>query len=234
MSGRLLGEALPDWRPPARPERRPLSGRTVRLEPLAPAHTDALNAAFAPDDRIWDYMSEGPFEAEGLAAWVAAKAASEDPLFFAVVAGGAPGGVASFMRIAPEMGRIEVGWICLGPRLQRTTAASEMVFLLVDAAFAAGYRRVEWKCDALNAASRRAAARFGFRYEGTFRQHMVVKGRNRDTAWYAITDGEWHGGLQAAFATWLDPANFDGSGRQRRRLGPLTERWSGAASPGPR
>jgi RimJ/RimL family protein N-acetyltransferase len=162
----------------------------------------------------------------GLRAWVAARARSQDPLFFAVVADGGPGGVATLMRIAPEMGTIEIGWICLGPRLQRTTAASEMVFLLADAAFAAGYRRLGWKCDALNAPSRRAAARFGFRYEGTFRQHMVIKGRSRDTAWFAITDGDWRGGLAAACAAWLEPGNFDAAGRQRRRLGALTAPWA--------
>jgi RimJ/RimL family protein N-acetyltransferase len=230
---RPLGRPLPGWRPPPWPERRPLAGRWARLEPLGPAHADPLHAVFAADDRIWDYMADGPFDAAGFRTWVAAKAASGDPLFFAILAEGTPQGVTSLMRITPATGCIEIGWIALGPCLQRTTAASEMVFLLADAAFAAGYRRVEWKCDALNAASRLAALRFGFRYEGTFRQHMVVKGRNRDTAWFAITDGDWRGGLREVFAAWLDPANFDAEGRQRSRLGARTAAWSQPDAPAP-
>ena len=125
------------------------------------------------------------------------------------------------MRISPEAGSIEVGHICLSPSLQRTRAASEMVFLLADWVFREGYRRFEWKCDALNRPSRRAAQRFGFSFEGVFRQHLIVKGRNRDTAWFAMTDGDW-ACLRPAWAAWLDPANFDAAGRQRRALGALT------------
>ena len=144
-------------------------------------------------------------------------------MFFALVdrESGLPGGVASLMRVVPEHGVIEVGHICLAPRMQRTRAASEMVFLFAERMFAAGYRRFEWKCDAANLRSRRAAERFGFSFEGVFRSHMVVKGRNRDTAWFAMTDGDWPC-LRAAWEAWLDPANFDAAGRQRRRLGALT------------
>ena len=135
------------------------------------------------------------------------------------------------MRIAPEAGSIEVGHICYAPALQRTRAASEAIFLFADWVFREGYRRFEWKCNALNRASRRAAERFGFSFEGVFRNHMVVKGRNRDTAWFAMTDGDW-AGLKPAWEAWLDPANFDADGRQRRRLGALTAPWRVASDPG--
>ena len=180
--------------------RRPGRGRcasraaTLRLDPLAPAHAAALFAANRADDAIWDYLPYGPFADEAAyRAWVEAVAGKADPLFFALTdrAVGTPGGVASLMRISPEAGSIEVGHICLSPSLQRTRAASEMVFLFADWVFREGYRRFEWKCDALNRPSRRAAQRFGFSFEGVFRQHLVVKGRNRDTAWFAMTDGDW-------------------------------------------
>ena len=136
-------------------------------------------------------------------------------------AGGRAEGVASYLRITPAVGSIEVGHICLSPRLQATVAATEAMFLMMDWAFASGYRRYEWKCDALNLPSRRAAERFGFSYEGTFRQATIYKGRNRDTAWFAMVDRDWPG-LQRAYRTWLDPANFDAAGRQRQRLSDLT------------
>jgi RimJ/RimL family protein N-acetyltransferase len=152
--------------------------------------------------------------------------ASEDPLFFALVPNfsGRAAGVASYMRITPESGVIEIGNIWFGVPLRRTTAASEAIFLLARHAFDdLGYRRLEWKCNSLNAASRRAAARFGFTYEGIFRQHLVVKSRNRDTAWYAIVDGEWPE-IRGGFEAWLSPENFDAEGRQRRRLEELIAR----------
>jgi RimJ/RimL family protein N-acetyltransferase len=219
-----LGEELPDWTPPPWPGPLALEGRYARLEPLAPAHAPALFAANRVDDAIWDYLPYGPFAHEAdYAAWVARMAGKADPLFFAVIdrEQGRPGGVASLLRIAPEAGSIEVGHICYAPALQRTRAASEAIFLLADWVFREGYRRFEWKCDALNRRSRQAAERFGFSYEGVFRQATVVKGRNRDTAWFAMTDGDW-GCLKPAWEAWLSPGNFDAEGRQRQRLGDLT------------
>ena len=181
------------------------------------------------DDAIWDYLPYGPFPDEGAyAAWVAQAAAGDDPLFFALTdrAGTSPGGVASLMRIAPEAGSIEVGHICLSPGLQRTRAASEAIFLFAEWVFAAGYRRFEWKCDALNRPSRRAAERFGFSFEGVFRQAAVVKGRNRDTAWFAMTDGDWRC-LEPAWRRWLDPVEL-----RRRRGAAGAARGADRALPG--
>jgi RimJ/RimL family protein N-acetyltransferase len=155
-----------------------------------------------------------------MGAALEAQAASDDPLYFTVVplAVGQPAGIASYLRITPEFGVIEVGHIMFGPGLQRTTAATEAIYLLIRHAFDdLGYRRFEWKCDALNAPSRRAAQRFGFEFEGVFRQHMVVKGRNRDTAWFAIIDRDWPA-VRDAFEAWLEPVNFDADGRQLRSL----------------
>lgn len=216
---------LAGWTPPLAPDgRTPLAGRFVTLEPLAPHHAPPLYAANTVDDAIWDWLPYGPFPSEtAYQTWIDAKAASDDPRFFALrdTGTGAPGGVMSYLRITPAAGSIEIGHICLSPALQRTPAATEAVFLMADWAFRAGYRRFEWKCNALNLRSRRAAQRFGFSFEGVFRQHMVVKGRNRDSAWFAMTDGDWTR-LRPAFATWLDPANFDAEGRQQTRLGDLT------------
>jgi RimJ/RimL family protein N-acetyltransferase len=218
---RPLGDPLPGWTPPpAPPADLRLAGRTVRLEPLVPAHAPALHAAFAGHDALWDYMAYGPFpDAAAYAGWIAGAAGGDDARFLALcaAAGGRPFGVAAFLRIAPRDGCIEIGHVCIAPAGQRSTAATEAMALMLGWAFAAGYRRCEWKCNALNAASRRAAVRLGFRFEGVFRQHMVVKGRNRDTAWYAVTDREWPA-CRAAFARWLDPANFDAGGRQRTAL----------------
>ncbi len=149
-------------------------------------------------------------------------AAADDPLLFAIVdrATGRAAGAAAYLRMAPAHGVIEIGHIWFGSSLQRTAAATEAIFLLARHAFDdLGHRRLEWKCDARNAWSRRAAERFGFTFEGVFRQHMIVKGANRDTAWYAILDGEWPL-LRAGFERWLDPANFDDAGRQRTALEP--------------
>jgi RimJ/RimL family protein N-acetyltransferase len=218
-----LGFPLPGWTPPPRPGPEAMDGRFVRLERLTATHAAALHAAFGPDPALWDYMAAGPFpEAEAYAAWVRSVETAADPVFYTLLPrGSAPAGVASLMRIEPAMGCIEVGNITFGPSLQRTPAATEGLFLLMRWAFDAGYRRFEWKCNALNAPSRRAAQRLGFSYEGTFRQHMVVKGRNRDTAWFAIIDRDWPA-LRAAFETWLAPENFDAAGRQRVALGTLT------------
>lgn len=176
------------------------------------------------DSTIWDYLFEGPFgSTEELRAHLAGAEASEDPLFF-TLAGlpeERPQGLASYLRIDPEHGSIEIGNLLFGTPLQRTTAATEAIYLLARHAFdELGYRRLEWKCNALNAPSRRAAQRFGFTFEGIFRKHYVVKGRNRDTAWYAIVDDDWPA-VRAGFEAWLAPENFDEAGRQRRSLAEL-------------
>jgi RimJ/RimL family protein N-acetyltransferase len=196
-----------------------LSGPRVRIEPLDPArHAAELFAAQAGDPRMWDHLPYGPWASEAeLAAHLEAQAAWEDPLVFTVVTDTACG-IVTFMRMAPAHGCIEIGHIWLGAPLQRTPAATEAIFLLARHAFDdLAYRRLEWKCDAANARSRRAAERFGFTFEGVFRKHMIVKGRNRDTAWYAIVDDDWPA-VRAGFEAWLAPRNFDADGRQRDSL----------------
>jgi RimJ/RimL family protein N-acetyltransferase len=190
----------------------------------ADSHAADLARAFDGDDSLWDYMPYGPFgSAARYHRWVKDSGMGEDPAFYAIrrLDTGHCGGVASFLRITPEAGSIEVGHICLSRELQRSPAATEAMFLMMDWAFAAGYRRYEWKCNALNLPSRRAAQRLGFSYEGIFRQHVVVKGRNRDTAWFSVIDSEWPA-LREAYRAWLLPANFDAAGRQRERLADLT------------
>jgi RimJ/RimL family protein N-acetyltransferase len=213
-----------DWRPAALPAREPIEGSLVRLEPLDPLkHGDNLFAETADADSTWDYLAYGPFSGrEEFVRWLEQRAPLDDPLTFAIVdlATGTPRGLASFMRMDPANGVIEIGHIWLSPRLQRTRQATEAIYLMSRYAFELGNRRLEWKCDALNAASRRAAERFGFVFEGVFRQHMVIKGRNRDTAWYSIIDGEWPS-PRAAFEAWLAPDNFDSSGGQKRALAEL-------------
>jgi RimJ/RimL family protein N-acetyltransferase len=218
-------EPLPSGR---RPERTPLAGAHARLEPVdALAHAESLyrRSHGRPEDAaLWTYLAYGPFaDQRAFAAWLEERARSRDPLFFAVVeqASGEAAGMASYLNIVPANGSIEIGHIWFSPPLQRTRAATEAIFLLARHAFdELGYRRLEWKCDALNAPSMRAARRFGFTYEGTFRQHMVVKGRNRDTAWFALLDHEWPP-VRTAFERWLAPENFDTAGRQRAALSAL-------------
>jgi RimJ/RimL family protein N-acetyltransferase len=213
---------LVDWRAPPAPGRVTLVGGLCRLEPLdATRHAQALHAANTLDaeGRMWDYMAYGPFaDFAAYRAWVEEKQSSGDPLFFAIVdtAVDAPTGVASYLRIDPPNGVIEVGHLAFSPRLQRQPAATEAMYLMMRQAFDLGYRRYEWKCDARNAKSRAAAERLGFTFEGIFRQHMVYKGRNRDTAWYSILDAEWPR-VRGGFERWLAADNFD-SGRQRRSL----------------
>jgi RimJ/RimL family protein N-acetyltransferase len=220
---REIGPAL-SWQRARRPERTVLEGRHVRLQPLnALADAEALHSE--ADTDLWTYLPGGPYRdaAEYREALVIDQR-SEDPLFFTLVClpDERPAGIASYLRMTPAHGVIEIGHIWFGASLRRSTAATEAIYLLAAHAFdELGYRRLEWKCNALNQASRRAAERFGFAYEGVFRQHMVVKGRNRDTAWYAITDQEWPA-IREAFDAWLSPENFDEAGRQRRRLGELT------------
>ena len=220
-----LGEIVAGWIAVARPAGAVLDGSVVRLEPMDPdAHAGDLHRAFTGHESLWDYMPYGPFtSAAGYHRWAKETASGDDPYFYVLrdKATGHCGGVASFLRITPDHGVIEVGHICLAPEIQRGRVATEAMFLMMDWAFTAGYRRYEWKCNALNMPSRRAAQRLGFSYEGIFRQHLVVKGRNRDTAWFAIIDQEWPA-LREAYQAWLSPANFDANGRQRERLSDLT------------
>lgn len=220
--GQPVGFPVQGWERRPIPPRSPLHGRYCRLEPLDPArHADELFEAFAEDDgRMWAYMSFGPFATPAdCRAWAEAAARGDDPLFHAIVGpDGRAAGVASYLRIDPANGVIEIGSIAFPPRLQRTREATEAIHLMMRRAFdELGYRRCEWKCNALNTASRRAAERFGFAFEGVFRQAMLVRGRNRDTAWYALLDHEWPA-VRAAFGKWLDPANFDADGRQIESL----------------
>lgn len=223
--GQPIGENVTGWAPRPRPPETPMLGRTCRLEKLDPdRHARALYAAYreAPDWRDWTYLPRGPFDTEAAyIAWARENAALDDPWHFAVLVGNEPVGSLAHMRIDPANGVIEVGAIMYAPRLQRTPAATEAVYLMMRRAFdELGYRRHEWKCDALHAGSRRAAERYGFRFEGVFAQAVIYKGRSRDTAWYAVTDKEWPV-LRAAFEAWLAPENFDGQGRQKQSLASL-------------
>ncbi|MGY6634230.1 MAG: GNAT family N-acetyltransferase [Alkalilacustris sp.] len=216
------GTSLPDWQPRPWPPATPLTGRHCRLEPLDPRrHAASLWDALAedPDDSAWTYMGYGPFmNADALTAWAQRHAGRQDPLFFAILDGAGVCGVLALHRLQPDHGTAEVGHIRFARRLQRTTAATEALVLVMRRVFDdLGYRRLEWKCDSLNAASRRAAERLGFTYEGLFRQHLVVKGRNRDTAWFAMTDRDWRR-LAPGFAAWLAET---GDGAQRRPLATL-------------
>ncbi len=220
--GQPIGRPVDGAFPRPLPPRSPNEGRFVRLEPLTVAHAAGLYEVFAEDagGRGWTYLPRGPFaDLADAEAWAATAEQSRDPLYFAICApDGTPLGFCSYLRIDPANGVIEVGFIHLSPRLQRTAAATEAMYLMMARAFdELGYRRYEWKCDALNMPSRRAAQRLGFSYEGTFRQAVIVKGRNRDTAWFSIIDGEWPA-LRARFQAWLDPSNFDADGRQIRPL----------------
>ncbi|OWK37628.1 GNAT family N-acetyltransferase [Fimbriiglobus ruber] len=226
--GQPVGPLVPDWAPPPLPPREPMEGRFCRVEPLNPdAHAESLHAAnqLDTDGRTWTYLGYGPFaDFEAYRAWAVASAVSNDPQFFAIVdrSSGRAVGIASYLRIDPRHGSIEVGHLHFSPLLQQTPAATEAMTLMMERAFALGYRRYEWKCNALNAPSRRSAQRLGFSFEGVFRQATVVKQRSRDTAWYSIIDSEWPA-LRAAFEQWLAPSNFDAEGRQRVALSALTD-----------
>jgi RimJ/RimL family protein N-acetyltransferase len=220
-----IGFPVPGWAPPPQPPRAALAGEYCQLEILDPAaHGDDLYKANAldADGASWTYLAYGPFSTRAsYLAWLSSACAGDDPLFFAILDKSKAVGLASYLRINPDSGSIEVGHIHYSRLLRRTPAATEAMYLMMKNAFGLGYRRYEWKCDALNAASRAAAQRLGLSYEGTFRQASVYKGRNRDTAWYAAIDSEWSA-LQAAFQAWLAPTNFDEQNRQRTRLTDLT------------
>lgn len=213
------------WEPVDPPRRVALEGTHVLVRPMDAA-ADAkqfFNATHPPaaEENLWAFLFDGPYKsAEEMRQAMEWAESADDPLFFSIVrlADERPLGRAAYLRITPEHGVVEIGGIVFAPELQRTIAATEAIYLMIRHAFDdLGYRRVEWKCDARNEASRRAAERFGFTYEGTFRQHMVIKGRNRDTAWFAITDKEWPQ-LRAGFKAWLAPENFDAQGQQKQRL----------------
>ena len=221
------------WKPVQPPCRAALHGRYVTLEPLeADRHTSDLWTAVRGHDEVWTWLADGPYGTQGeLHRALREKENSSSAVFFAIVpnpgskaadasssTGGRAAGYASFMRIEPAHGALEVGNILLAPTLQRTTAATEAMYLMASHVFdTLGYRRYEWKCNAENAPSRRAALRLGFTFEGIFRQHMVIKDRNRDTAWFAMLDSEWPARKQA-FEAWLNPANFDSGDVQKKRL----------------
>ncbi|WP_312935932.1 GNAT family protein [Pseudomonas sp.] len=222
-----IGAAVTDWSPRAQPAAVTLQGRYCRLEPLnAERHAAQLYEAYASasDGRDWTYLFVGPFSALAeYRAYAEAAQDSTDPRHYAVIdlRSNRAVGTLALMRIDPTHGVIEVGSVTFSPTLKQSALSTEAQYLLMAYAFdELGYRRYEWKCDDLNAPSRRAADRLGFTYEGTFRQAVVYKGRSRDTAWYSIIDSDWPA-LKAAFVAWLDPANFDEQGRQRQALSAL-------------
>jgi len=219
-----MQDDLKNWQPRPRPARVVLEGRYVRLEPLNPAqHGDGLFAASSvPDaDGRFAWLPETPPQSRAeFQSWLDKAAASEDPLYFVVIdkTSGEVVGRQTFLRIDPANGVIEIGHVYWGPKMARTRGATEAQFLFAQYVLGdLGYRRYEWKCNDRNTPSKRAAERFGFQFEGIFRQHMIVKGENRDTAWYAMIDKEWPA-LARAYNAWLDPANFDADGNQKRRL----------------
>lgn len=225
--GHPIGPPLPGWNAPPRPPRTPMIGRYARLEPFDATHADELwkVAGVSASDPTWTYMTYGPFADETtFRAWFAGRIALEDPLFYAIrdTADAKVKGWATHMRIDPANGVVEVGNVWFSPLLSRSCAATESMFLMMARAFDLGYRRYEWKCDALNAPSRAAALRLGFQFEGIFRQAVVYKARSRDTAWYAMIDSDWPA-LRHAFERWLDADNFDAAGRQKIALSTLTK-----------
>lgn len=216
--GQPIGPPLGGWTPPASPRHLALAGRYVEIVPTdVDVHAPALFDAF-DDPADWTYLFQGPFDdLAGFTAWMQVACTGTDALFHTIVVDGRPVGLAAYLRIVPEAGSIEIGSIHFGSALQRTAAATEAMFLLMRHAFELGYRRYEWKCDALNASSRAAARRLGFAFEGVFRQAIVYKERSRDTAWLSIIDSEWPA-IHAEFTRWLDPANFAADGTQRSAL----------------
>lgn len=220
--GQPIGAALNDWKVPVALSTDLLVGNHVRLERVRPDHAAGLHAVFSEDHEGygWTYLPYGPFATEAeLLAWVIPFTRSDDPRMYALVDtdNNTVGGVASYLRINPASGSAEVGHIHFSNRLKKTRAATEAMFLMAEHVFKLGYRRYEWKCDALNEGSRRAAMRFGFNFEGIFRQATVYKNRNRDTAWFAMLDSQWPA-LRDAYRVWLADENFDDAGRQKKSL----------------
>jgi RimJ/RimL family protein N-acetyltransferase len=232
--GQPIGFPVPGWRSPPFPPHVTLTGKTCRLEPLqAGRHARDLWEAQTEDSLgvRWTYSYDGPFaDFAAFEAWINGVQAARDPQFYAIVVGERAIGIAAYMRIDPRQGVIEVGSIYFSPRLAKTRAATEAIYLFISNAFDLGYRRFEWKCDSCNLPSRAAATRYGFTYEGKFRQATVYKGRNRDTTWFAIIDADWLAGLHDAYLRWLDPANFDAAGGQVEKLSVLTAPYVHARS----
>ena len=221
----IVGWPVKNWVEPVWPAGDRLCGTHVELHLLnRKDHAADLFIAFDKANALWTYLPYGPFDtANDYGDWIDLKVDGKDPIFYAIIdkLSQKSMGVASYLRINPSAGSIEVGHICLSPALQKTKAATEAMFLMMQWAFDAGYRRYEWKCDALNLPSRNAALRLGLSYEGVFRQMSIVKGRNRDTAWYAAVDGEWPQ-LRNAFNAWLAPENFMKRGQQLSSLSDMT------------
>ncbi len=221
--GQPIGDDLGRWTPPLPPEHVEREGTHVRLEPLQRArHAIPLFHTFKfADDSLWTYMALGPFaDAAEIGQLIDAMNKAPDTQPYAVIVENEVHGFLSYLRLQADIGVAEIGWITFSPMLQRTTATTETIFLLLDHAFASGYRRVEWKCDALNQPSRNAAERLGFSYEGTFSKATHYKGRNRDTAWFAMTDDDWVDNGRR-LRSWLAPDNFEEDGTQRQRLGDI-------------
>lgn len=226
--GMPVGAVVSDWQPPAIPDDTVLEGHWCQLKRLMPAHADALFDAYAAElvPHDWTYLPYGPFESrDSWRNWIEERCLSSDPHFRVIIdrSNGLPAGLASWLRIAPASGSIEVGHVHFAPVLQRRPPATEAMYLMMNHVFTLGYRRYEWKCDALNARSFHAATRLGFTFEGIFRQAMVYKGRNRDTAWFSMIDSEWPD-RQQSLKRWLDPSNFDAAGKQRKSLSALRAR----------
>ncbi len=225
--GQPIGAPVPEWSPRKLPPRTPMTGRLCRVEPLDPErHAAQLFAAYAEDreGRMWTYLPRGPYASlDEYRSWAEAACQGDDPLVHAIIdnATAEAVGTAALMRIEPGVGVIEIGSITYSPRLQRRPPGTEAMYLMMRRVFdELGYRRYEWECNSLNAPSRSAAARLGFRYEGLFRQATITRGHNRDTTWFSVIDSEWPA-LRDAFEGWLDPANFDAQGQQRHSLASL-------------
>lgn len=221
-----VGLPLPDWCEPPHPPKVALAGWGCLVEPLdVSRHAVSLWQAFSRDDgRMWTYLTSGPFaDFAAFKIWLERVSQTADPQFYAIVdaLSGEALGLAAYLRIAPQAGSLEVGWLHFSPALQGTRLATAAMVLMMQNAFALGYRRYEWKCNTLNEPSRRAALRLGFQFEGVFRQAVINKGRNRDTAWFSVLDGEWPA-LKAHFTAWLADDNFDAAGRQKMALSALT------------
>jgi len=227
--GQPIGEALPDWSPVPLPPRTPMEGTFCRLEALDISHAQDLFEAFAQDKtgRSWTYLPQGPFsEFAAFEKWMEGVCVQDNALFHVIIdlETGKPVGIASYLRIKPAIGSIEVGYLNFSPLLQKRPAATEAMYLMMRRAFSElGYRRYEWKCDVLNAASRRAAERLGFHFEGMFRQAVIYKGRDRDTAWFSILDREWSV-IAPAYDEWLADVRASSDGEQKQSLGTIIKR----------
>ena len=221
--GQEIGSLLSTWNTCPKPAKKTMVGAYCRLEALdATCHCDGLWQAYTADteDRIWTYLPYGPFTTQSqFALWLSDHSATEDPLFYAIIdtSSGKAVGIATYLRIQPEVGVIEVGHINYSPALQQTTAATEAMYLMMKNAFELGYRRYEWKCDNLNLGSQKAAKRLGFSYDGLFKQATIYKGRNRDTAWFSILDASWPS-IDAEYQRWLAADNFTSDGIQLSKL----------------